>query len=145
MNTSNKIVYPQSKEQPARIKGEKWDMKEEKDHFQITEANESHPQEPDVIAQVFGSYKEAKERSKRIVECVNAMAGIQHPADYIKAKRAIDAYKSAEIDSLRNMQDKLMNGLKKIMNGTMANMNPGKKLDKVYTQIETLLKQAELK
>lgn len=53
-----------------------------------------------------------------------------------------------EYDSLKKkeaMHDELIIGLRKIMNGAMANLDSGKKLDKVYTAIEQLLKQSSTK
>lgn len=66
----------------------------------------------------------AEANAQRIVTCVNEY-------DSLKKKEA--------------MHDELIIGLRKIMNGAMANLDSGKKLDKVYTAIEQLLKQAEQK
>lgn len=84
-----------------------------------------------ILATVHG-LEDGKDNPARILE------EIANANRIVEAVNGYDALKKKE-----TMHDEFVNGLKKIMSGAMANLDSGKKLDKVYTQIETLLKQAQ--
>lgn len=59
--------------------------------------------------------KNSEANSQRIIECVNAMDGIEHPIEYIKAKKALDACKNEEINSLMDKNDNLLATIKEML------------------------------